>query len=142
MPYRPSKPGVERSRPTASTPLRALRAAAGAAGVDPLARPRCRLGKDRWIDPPCEKAGAGDLRGRGYEYAPASRVVSLAVMYVQPSSEPDRRHRTPPARRVEVRSPIRITDTWPDDLPITTAEVRAVEAWLGEVLDEVFGPRL
>jgi len=35
-----------------------------------------------------------------------------------------------------------ITDTWPDDLPITPAEVRAVEAWLGEVLDEVFGPRL
>ncbi|MDI1325603.1 MAG: hypothetical protein PSV23_02275 [Brevundimonas sp.] len=70
-------------------------------------------------------------------------MASLAAMYVQPSSEPQRRRRrTPPARRVEVRSPIRITDTWPEDLPITPAEVRAVEAWLGEVLDEVFGPRL
>lgn len=82
------------------------------------------------------------MRGRAYEYAPASRMVSLAAMYVQPSSEPQRRRRTPPARRVEVRSPVRITDTWPDDLPVTTAEVRVVEAWLGEVLDEVFGPRL
>lgn len=89
------------------------------------------------------EGGAGNLRGRAYEYAPASRVASLAAMYVQPSSEPQRRRRrTPPARRVEVRSPIRITDTWPEDLPITPAEVRAVEAWLGEVLDEVFGPRL
>ena len=65
------------------------------------------------------------------------------AMYVEPSSEPQRRRRrTLPARRVEVRSPMHITDTWPDDLPITPAEVRAVEAWLGEVLDEVFGPRL
>jgi len=64
-------------------------------------------------------------------------------MCVQPSSEPQRRRRrTPPDRRVEVRSPIRITDTWPEDLPITPAEVRVVEAWLGEVLDEVFGPHL
>jgi len=83
------------------------------------------------------------LRGRLYAYAPASRAASLAAMYVQPSSEPQRRrHRTRPARRVEVRSSIRITDTWPDDLPITPAEVRVVEAWLGEVLDEVFGPCL
>ena len=67
----------------------------------------------------------------------------MAAMYVQPSWEPQRRrNRTPSARRVEVRSPLRITDTWLDDLPITPAEVRAVEAWLGEVLDEVFGPRL
>jgi len=64
-------------------------------------------------------------------------------MYIQPSSEPQRRRRrTLPTRRVEVRSSIHITDTWPDDLPVTPAELRAVEAWLGEVLDEVFGPRL
>ena len=83
------------------------------------------------------------MRGRGYEYAPGSCVVSLAAMYVQPPSEPHgRRRRTLPARRVEVLSSVRITDTWPDDLPVTPAELRTVEAWLGEVLDEVFGPRL
>ena len=71
------------------------------------------------------------------------RAISLAAMYVQPSSEPEaRRRRTPPARRVGVQSVVRVTDTWPDDLPITPAELQAVEAWLGEVLDEVLGPRL
>lgn len=64
-------------------------------------------------------------------------------MYVQPSSEPvARRRRTPPARKVGVQSAVRITDTWPDDLRITPAELLAVEAWLGEVLDEILGPRL
>lgn len=98
---------------------------------------------DRWIDPLCEKAATGDLRGRGYEYAREYRAISLAGMYVQPSSEPEARRRgTPPARRVGVQSAVRVTDTWPDDLPITPAELLAVEAWLGEVLDEVLGPRL
>lgn len=67
----------------------------------------------------------------------------MAGMYVQPSSEPQvRRRRTPPERRVGVPSAVRVTDTWPNDLPITPAELLAVEAWLSEVLDEVLGPRL
>jgi len=98
---------------------------------------------DRWIDPLCEKAAAGDLRGRGYEYARGYGADSLAGMYVQPSSEPEaRRQRTPQARPVGVPSAVHVTDTWPDDLPITPAELLAVEAWLGEVLDEILGPRL
>ena len=98
---------------------------------------------DRWIDPPCEKAAAAGLRGRGYEHAPSFRADSLLAMYVQPSSEPVAcRRRTPPARRVGVQSAVRVTDTWPDDLPISPAELLAVEAWLGEVLDEILGPRL
>lgn len=64
-------------------------------------------------------------------------------MYVQPSSEPQiRRRRTPPARRIGVQSAFHVTDTWPEDLPISPAELLAVEAWLGEVLDEILGPRL
>lgn len=67
----------------------------------------------------------------------------MSGMYVQPSSEPvAHRRRTPPARQVGVQSAVRITDTWPDDLPISPAELLAVEAWLGEVLDEILGPRL
>ena len=98
---------------------------------------------DRWSDPLCEKAAAAGLRGRGYEYARAYRADSLAGMHVQPSSEPEaRRRRTPPLRRVGVQSAVRVTDTWPDDLPISPAELLAVEAWLGEVLDEILGPRL
>lgn len=83
------------------------------------------------------------MRGRGYEYAGGKRANSLAGMHVQPSSEPvARQRRTPPVRRVGVQSAIHVTGTWPDDLPITPAELLAVEAWLGEVLDEILGPRL
>ncbi len=83
------------------------------------------------------------MRGRGYQYARAYGADSLAGMYVQPSSEPvARRRRTPPARKVGVQSAVRVTDTWPDDLQITPAELLAVEAWLGEVLDEILDPRL
>ena len=134
---------MEQRRPIASTPLRALRAEAGAAGVDPLVRPRCGSARIDGSIRFARKRCPGDLRGRAYEYARKHTAVSLVGMYVQPSSEPETRQRqAAPAREVVVRSPIRVTDTWPDDLPITTAEVRAVEAWLGEVLDEVFGPRL
>ena len=70
-------------------------------------------------------------------------MVSLAAMSLEPPSEPERRpRRAAPGPKAVVHSLIHITDTWPDDLPISPAELRAVEAWLGEVLDEVFGPRL
>ena len=41
-------------------------------------------------------------------------------------------------RRAEKR--IHITDDWPEVVPITEAEVRIVEAYFGDVLDELFGP--
>ena len=34
----------------------------------------------------------------------------------------------------------RITDNWPEILPITQAEVDVVEAHLGGILDTLFGP--
>lgn len=36
--------------------------------------------------------------------------------------------------------PIRVVDDWPALVPITEAEIRVVEAHLGDVLDELFGP--
>ena len=38
------------------------------------------------------------------------------------------------------QTPITVTDDWPEVLPITEAEVRIVEAYFGDVLDELFGP--
>ncbi|MBS0222350.1 MAG: hypothetical protein JSR91_16580 [Proteobacteria bacterium] len=37
-------------------------------------------------------------------------------------------------------APITVTDDWPEKVPITEAELRVVEAYLGDVLDELFGP--
>ncbi len=36
--------------------------------------------------------------------------------------------------------PVRITDDWPEVAPITEAEVRIIEAYFGDVLDDLFGP--
>ena len=35
---------------------------------------------------------------------------------------------------------VTITDDWPEVVPITEAEIRIVEAYFGDVLDELFGP--
>lgn len=36
--------------------------------------------------------------------------------------------------------PIKVTDDWPAMVPISEAELRVMEAHLGDVLDEIFGP--
>ena len=56
-----------------------------------------------------------------------------------------RSHPLPPTVRPPKAVPaypgIRVTDDWPDVVPITEAELRAVEGHLGDVLDKLFGPR-
>jgi hypothetical protein len=34
-----------------------------------------------------------------------------------------------------------VSDDWPDDVPITQAEIEMFEAWFGDLFDELFGPR-
>lgn len=36
--------------------------------------------------------------------------------------------------------PLRVVDDWPEDVPVTEAEVRVFERWFGDVFDELFGP--
>lgn len=35
---------------------------------------------------------------------------------------------------------IRITDDWPEVVPIFETEIRIIEAYFGDILDELFGP--
>mgnify|MGYP003346661502 FL=1 len=35
----------------------------------------------------------------------------------------------------------RVTDNWPDDIPVTKAEVDLFEAYFGDLFDEMFGGR-
>jgi hypothetical protein len=37
--------------------------------------------------------------------------------------------------------PIRVTEDWPDGVPITEAELRVIEGHFAEKLDAIFGPR-
>ena len=32
-----------------------------------------------------------------------------------------------------------VTDNWPEDVPVTEAEIAVFEAWFGELFDDLFG---
>jgi len=34
----------------------------------------------------------------------------------------------------------RVTDDWPEDVPVTPEEVDVFEAWFGDILEGLFGP--
>jgi hypothetical protein len=37
------------------------------------------------------------------------------------------------------RTTLTVTDDWPEDVPVTEAEIAVFEAWFGELFDELFG---
>jgi hypothetical protein len=39
------------------------------------------------------------------------------------------------------RSEWTVTDDWPDEVPITEAEIDVFDAWFGDLLDELFSTR-
>jgi hypothetical protein len=47
------------------------------------------------------------------------------------------------ARRSVKIDPIEwtVTDDWPEDVPVTEAEVEVFEAWFGDLFDELFSTR-
>jgi hypothetical protein len=52
----------------------------------------------------------------------------------------------PPVRRRrrsarKDRSAWTVTDDWPDEIPITEAEIEVFEAWFGDLFDELFSTR-
>ncbi len=55
--------------------------------------------------------------------------------YLQPAV----RRRARPAKKD--RSEWTVTDDWPDEVPITEAEIEVFEAWFGDLFDELFSTR-
>jgi hypothetical protein len=52
----------------------------------------------------------------------------------------------PPARRAGRPTPDdpptwTVTDDWPEDVPVTEAEIEVFEAWFGDLFDELFSTR-
>lgn len=55
-------------------------------------------------------------------------------------------HLRPPVRRRRRRAKKKpsewtVTDDWPDEVPITEAEIEVFEAWFGDLFDELFSTR-
>ena len=55
-------------------------------------------------------------------------------------------HLRPPARRrgrpaKKKRSDWTVTDDWPQEVPITEAEIEVFEAWFGDLFDALFSTR-
>lgn len=53
--------------------------------------------------------------------------------------QPPLRRRRRPARKP--RSEWTVTDDWPDEVPITEAEIEVFEAWFGDLFDEMLSTR-
>ena len=49
------------------------------------------------------------------------------------------RRRGRPAKKK--RSEWTVTDDWPDEVPMTEAEIEVFEAWFGDLFDELFSTR-
>jgi hypothetical protein len=47
------------------------------------------------------------------------------------------RHGRRPAKRDSITWIV--TDDWPEDVPVTEAEIGVFEAWFGDLFDELFG---
>lgn len=56
------------------------------------------------------------------------------------SSSEDSGARAIKRRRRRADAPIKVTDDWPDFVPVTDHEARIIEAFFADVLDELFGP--
>lgn len=65
--------------------------------------------------------------------APANASLDDLYDYARAPAHPDRRR----AKRASMTWVV--TDDWPEDVPVTVAEIDVFEAWFGDLFDELFG---
>jgi hypothetical protein len=76
-----------------------------------------------------------------HQKSPSTRTRQLGSLpddlydYLQPAV----RRKSRPARKD--RSGWTVTDNWPEEVPITEAEIEVFEAWFGDLFDELFSTR-
>jgi hypothetical protein len=76
---------------------------------------------------------------RSHESRPlrASHAAPLDDLYGYAPAPARRSRRPAKARGAEWT----VTDDWPEDVPLTQAEIEVIEAWFGDRFDELFSTR-
>ena len=61
--------------------------------------------------------------------------------YACPSASRPSRKPSPGRPAPEDPTTWTVTDDWPEDVPVTEAEIEVFEAWFGDLFDELFSTR-
>lgn len=83
-----------------------------------------------------EDDAAFDRLSRSTRRAGPAAGVLPDDLYDYYADVPDPRHGPSPAPAETWR----VTDDWPDRVPVTEAEIEVFERWFGDLFDELFGP--
>jgi hypothetical protein len=66
-------------------------------------------------------------------HAPGGALFDDLYDYVAAPARPGCR------RAKRDQTALTVTDDWPEDVPVTEAEIAVLEAWFGKLFDELFG---
>jgi hypothetical protein len=87
----------------------------------------------QWIGQPCHSDAMASSQKSQPRHAPGGALFDDLYDYVAAPARPGRR------RAKRDRTTLTVTDDWPEDVPVTEAEIAVFEAWFGELFDELFG---
>jgi hypothetical protein len=86
-----------------------------------------------WIGQACHSGAMASSQKSQPRHAPGGALFDDLYDYVAAPARHGRRR----ANRASVT--LTVTDNWPEDVPVTEAEIAVFEAWFGELFDELFG---
>ena len=86
-----------------------------------------------WIGQACHSGAMASSQKSPPRHAPGGALFDDLYDYVTVPARPGRR------RAKRDRMIWTVTDDWPEDVPVTEAEIAVFEAWFGELFDELFG---
>lgn len=87
----------------------------------------------QWIGQACHSGAMASSQKSQPRHAPGGPLFDDLYDYEAAPARPGRRR----AKRASVT--LTVTDDWPEDVPVTEAEIAVFEAWFGELFDELFG---
>ena len=105
--------------------------------------PRGTRRQDRWAGPCRDESQDTSSTSVPNRHTRSTRRAGDAAgvlpddLYDYYAAEPDPRRGAPPVAEGKTW---RVTDDWPERVPITEAEIEVFERWFADLFDELFGP--